>query len=347
VIQVSTIGFDTAKHVFQVHGEDQAGGIVLRRRLRRGDVLKFFGRLPPCIVGMEACAASHYWAREIAALGHEVRLMPPTRVKAYVRRGGKNDQADAAACCEAVSRPSMTFVPIKTVEQQAALMLHRARRLLVEQRTRLCNAIRGHMAEFGIIAAKGDAGFAALLARLGNEQDEHVPAAIRPILMPLAAQWHGAGEQLAVLDGQIAAWHKSNADSLRVATIPQIGPLIASAFVATVGDPRRFKNGRQCSAWIGLVPSQRSTGGKLTLGPITKSGDRYLRQLLVIAATGMIRRVRADAAVSPWLAGLLARMPAKQAAIALANKLARTAWAILASGETYKAPHRDPTTAAA
>jgi transposase len=289
-------------------------------------------------MGMAACASSHHWAREIAALGHEVRLMPPTRVKAYVKRGCKNDQADAAACCEAVSRPSMKFVPIKPVEQQAALMLHRARQLLVEQRTRLGNATRGHMAEFGIIAAKGDAGFAALLTMLGNEQDGHVPAVIRPILAPLAAQWRAAGEQLAVLERQIAAWHKSNADSLRVATIPQIGPLIASAFVATLGDPTRFKNGRQCSAWIGLVPSQHSTGGKLTLGPITKAGDRYLRQLLVIAASGMIRRVRADATVSPWLAGLLARMPAKQAAVALANKLARTAWAILVSGQTYKAP---------
>jgi transposase len=341
--KISTIGLDIAKHVFQVHCVDAAEQVVLRRQLRRSEVLKFFAKLPPCVVGMEACASAHYWGREITALGHDVRLMPPTAVKPYVKRGKKNDQADAAGGCEAVGRPSMKFVPIKTPEQQAILMSHRARQLLIEQRTRLCNAIRAHMAEFGIIAAKGDAGFKALLAMLANEQDDHVPAMIRPILAPLVAQWCTAGDQIAVLQRQIIAWHKDDRDSQRVATIPQIGPIIASAFVATVGDPTRFKSGRQCSAWIGLVPSQHSTGGKVCLGPITKTGDRYLRQLLVIAATGMIRRVRTDATVSPWLAELLKRMPAKRAAIALANKLARTAWAILVSGETYKASQPEET----
>ena len=336
--EISTIGLDTAKQVFQVEGRDAAGHTVLRRQLRRGGVLKFFRGLPRCVVGMEACAAAHYWGREIAALGHDVRLLPPTSVKPYVKRGRKNDQADAAACCEAVSRPSMKFVPLKTVEQQAALMLHRARKLLIEQRTRLANAIRGHLAEFGIIARRGEAGFTALLALVDNAQDPHVPPPIRPILRPLVEQWRAAADQIDALDRQILASHKDNPDSLRLATAPQLGPIIASAFVATVTDPGRFKNGRQCAAWLGLVPSQHSTGGKTCLGPITKAGDHYLRQLLVIAGAGLIRRVKADPTLSPWLAGLLQRMPAKKAAIAVANKLARIAWAMLVRGETYKTP---------
>jgi len=345
--KISTIGLDIAKNVFQVHGVDAAGHAVLCRQLKRNELLKFFRKLSPCVVGMEACASAHYWGREIAALGHDVRLMPPTAVKPYVKRGKKNDQADAAGCYEAVCRPSMKFVPIKTPEQQAILMQHRARRLLVQQRTRLSNAIRAHIAEFGVVAAKGNAGFAALLAFLANEQDEHLPAAIRPILAPLVEQWRSAGEQIVVLERQIAAWHKSDNDSQRVATIPHFGPIIASAFVATVSDPTRFENGRQCSAWLGMVPSQHSTGGKTCLGPITKAGDRYLRQLLVLGATGLIRRVKADPTISPWIAGLLKRMPAKKAALAVANKLARTAWAVLVSGETYKAPSTDEIAAAA
>jgi transposase len=241
----------------------------------------------------------------------------------------------------------MKFVPRKTVEQQAALALHRARQLLIEQRTRVRNAIRGHLAEFGVVAAKGESGFKALLALLTNDQDTAVPAAIRPVLMPLVAQWQMAVEQIDVLDRRIAAWHKTNGDSQRVATVPQFGPIIASAFVATVSEPMRFKNGRQCSAWVGLVPSQHSTGGKTCLGPITKCGDRYLRQLLVVGASGLIRRVRKDPAVSPWVAELLKRMPAKKAAIAVANKMARTAWAVLVSGERYKARQAQPTAAAA
>lgn len=347
MVEVSTIGLDIAKQVFQADGGDASGQPVFRRQLRRSEVLKFFGKLPPCVVGMEACGTAHYWARELSKLGHDVRLMPPTSVKPYVKRGKKNDKVDAAACREAVSRPSMKFVPIKTVEQQATLMQHRARKLLVEQRTRLCNAIRAHMAEFGIIAKKGNAGFAALLAMLGNDEDEHVPAIIRPILAALAKQWHAAGEQIAQLERQITAWHKTNSDSLRLATIPQFGPITASAFVATVGDATRFQRGRQCAAWLGAVPSQNSTGGKTCLGPITKAGDRYLRQLLVIAGTGLIRRVKADPTVDPWVAGLLKRMPAKKAAVAVANKLARIAWAMLVSGESYKAPKAEEILAAA
>lgn len=338
MVKISTIGLDIAKRVFQVHGVDEAGQVVVRRQLRRSEVLKFFTKLPACLVGMEACASAHYWGREIAALGHQVRLMPPTRVKPYVKWGRKNDKADAAACCEAVGRPSMQFVPLKTVEQQAALMAHRARQLLVEQRTRLSNAIRAHMAEVGIVALRGEAGFAALLALIDNPADEHVPAVIRPLLQPLVEQWRCANQQIAGLEQQIRAWHASNADSLRLATIPQVGAIVASALVAATGDAKRFKSGRQLAAWIGLVPAQNSTGGRECLGGITKTGDRYLRQLLVIAATGMIRRVRANPAVSPWFAALLARMPAKKAAVALANKIARIAWALLARQTTYRAP---------
>jgi transposase len=231
----------------------------------------------------------------------------------------------------------MRFVPIKTVEQQAALMMHRVRQLLVEQRTRLGNAIRGHMSELGIIAAKGDAGLAALLAMIGNPADENVPAVVRPILVPLVEQWRGASAQIAELERQIQTWHRSSADSRRLATIPQYGPILSSAMAATIGDAARFNNGRACAAWIGLVPIQNSSGGREHLGGISKTGDRYLRQLLVIAATGMIRRARAHPEDHPWFAGLLERMPPKKAAVALANKLARIGWAVLRHQTSYRA----------
>ncbi len=336
--EISTIGMDIAKSVFQIHGVDSAGQVVLRRQLRRSAVLKFFGKLAPCVVGLEACASAHYWGREISALGHDVRLMPPTRVKPYVKRGAKNDQADAAACCEAVSRPSMQFVPLKPVEQQVALMRHRVRQLLMEQRTRLGNALRAHLAEIGLVAIKGEGGLAALLRLVDRVPDQPELAMVRPILMNLAEQWQSADARITELDRQIRAEHQASSDSQRLATIPQIGPLVANALLATAGDARRFKSGRQFAAWIGLVPAQHSTGGKERLGGITKTGDRYLRQMLVVAATGMVRRVRANPAVSPWFAQLLARKPAKQAVVALANKMARIAWALLVSGKSYLAP---------
>jgi len=334
-MNVSTIGFDLAKNVFQVHGIDSSGEVTIRRQLRRAEVLKFFGKLPRCVVGMEACASAHYWAREIAALGHEVRLIPPRRVKAYVKWGKKNDATDAEAICEAVTRPSMQFVPIKTVEQQSALMLHRVRKLLVEQRTKLENALRAQLAEFGHIAAKGDAGLKALLTLVCTT--EVVPALARQALMPLVEQIRSFNDQVSGLDRSIRSWHEGNEASQLLATIPQFGAITASAVVATAGDASRFKNGRQFAAWIGLVPIQNSSGGKERLGGITKSGDRYLRQLLLIAATGMIRRVRKDPSLSPWFADILARKPAKVAAIALANKLARIAWAMLVTGEQFRA----------
>jgi len=334
--KISTIGLDIAKSVFQLHGVGAAGQVALRRQLRRSEVLKFFGKLEPCLVGIEACAGAHYWAREITALGHDVRLMPPSLVKPYVKRGSKSDASDAAGCCEAVTRPSMRFVPVKSIDQQAALMLHRARQLLVEQRTQLCNAIRAHMTEVGIVAVKGEAGFQVLLAMLGNPEDNRAPPMLRPILSVLVEQWRSAGAQIEAIDRQISAWHKSHSESLRLATIPQIGPVIASAAVATAGDATRFRNGRQFAAWLGLVPSKSGTGGKIKLGPITKAGDRYLRQLLVIAGAGLIRRVRKDPTLNPWLADLLTRMPAKQAAVAMANKLARIIWALLVTDCTYQ-----------
>lgn len=335
--KITTIGLDLAKNVFQVDGGDEAGETVLRRQLRRSEVLKFFAQLPRCLVGMEACASAHYWGREIAALGHEVRLMPPTRVKPYVKWGRKNDQADAAACREAVTRPSMQFVPVKTEGQQAALMLHRTRKLLVEQRTRLGNALRAHLAEMGISVAKGEAGFGFVLSAVDDE-NSMLPPLARRALTPLAAQWRAAGEQIDALDRQIVEWHRGNEDSRRLATIPHVGPVIASTLVATIGDATRFKNGRQCAAWLGLVPAQNSTGGKDRLGGITKAGDRYVRQLLVLAAFGMVRRVRRDPGLCPWLARLLATKKPKEAAIAYANKLARIAWVVLARGETYRDP---------
>jgi transposase len=337
-MKISTIGLDTSKRLFQVHGVDASDEVVLRKQFRRAQILKFFAELPPCLVGIEACAASHYWAREIGALGHEVRLVPPIRVKAYVKRGAKNDAADAAAICEAVTRRCIRFVPIKTVEQQQALILHRARQLLIDQRTRLGNSIRAHLAEFGIIAAKGEAGFTALLQVLTDAEDTRLPPIARGALALLADQFEVADQQIGKLDRQILAWHQGNEDSRRLATVPQFGPIIASALVAKVGDASRFKRARQLPAWIGLVPSQHSTAGVQRLGHITKAGDRYLRKLLVLAAMGMIRRARAGRDVPPWFKELLGKKEPKLAAIALANKLARIAWVILVRKETYKTP---------
>jgi transposase len=286
---------------------------------------------------MEACASAHYWGREISALGHDVRLMPPVRVKAYVKWGKKNDAADAAAIAEAVTRPSVQCVPIKTIDQQQALMQHRARKLLIEQRTRLANAMRSHLAEMGVAMAVGEAGFKAVLAIIDDQSDDCLPPVARLALTSLALQWRAAGEQIDALEQQIREWHRHNEDSCRLATIPHIGPIIASTLVATIGDAKRFKNGRQFAAWLGLVPSDNSTGGKQRLGRITKTGDSYVRQLLVLAAFGMSRRLRKDPSLSPWLAELRKNKPPKQAAIAYANKLARISWAILAKGTTYQA----------
>ncbi len=345
--EVTTIGLDLAKSVFQVHGVDASGKSVIRRQLRRRQVLAFFKRLPPCLVGLEACASSHYWAREIAALGHEVRMMPARYVKPYVKRN-KNDAADAEAICEAVTRPSMRFVPIKTPEQQAVLMLHRTRQLFVRQRTMLINALRAHLAEFGIVAGVGRNGLEKLLEVIDDDEDERVLPEARDCLLALRDQLALVKRQILEADRRILAWHRASELSRRLAEIPGVGPLIASALVASIPDPHAFRSGRDLAAWIGLVPKQNSTGGKERLGHISKAGNRYLRMLLVVGALSVIRRAKQVGYTRrPWLTKLLQRRSTKIAAIALANKIARTAWAMMAHGTCYQEPQVEPAAQAA
>jgi len=340
--QISTIGLDIAKNVFQIQGLDETGEVVVRRQLRRRQVLPFFGRLSPCLVGMEACATSHHWGRELEKLGHEVRLMPPRYVKPYVKRN-KNDAADAEAICEAVQRPTMRFVPIKTPEQQSVLMIHRTRHLFVRQRTSLINAMRAHMAEFGIVAGIGRNGVEKLLELISKGEDERLPLVARECLMALAAQLELVKRQILEADRRVRAWHRTSKTSKRLEAIPGVGPLVATALVASVPDPSVFRSGRDLSAWIGLVPKQNSTGGKERLGSISKAGNRYLRQLLVVGALSVIRRAKQLGYTRhPWLVRLMARRSTKVAAIALANKIARIAWAMMARNESYRTPLPTP-----
>lgn len=335
---VTTIGLDIAKSVFQVHGIDAEGNVVVRQQLKRGRVVPFFRKLQPCIVGVEACASSHHWARELRALGHDVRLMPPAYVRPYVKRQ-KNDAADAEAICEAVQRPSMRFVPIKTADQQGCLMLHRTRHLFIRQQTALINTIRAHLAELGVVAPVGRNGLEELLSIVCRGQDHRIPDVARTCLTALSIQLYALREQIRILDRRILGWHRTNEAAMRLAALPGVGPALATALVASVADPKVFRSGRDFSAWIGLVPKQNSSGGKDRLGSITKQGDRYLRSLFTVGALSVIKYAKIHGTRHrPWLAKLLERRPTKVAAIALANKLARMAWAMMAKGECYKEP---------
>jgi transposase len=335
---VTTIGLDIAKSVFQVPGTDAEGKVLIRRKLKRGYVMAFFEKLPPCLVGVEACATSHHWSRELTALGHTVRLMPPAYVKPYVKRQ-KNDATDAEAICEAVTRANMRFVETKTLEQQSCLMLHRTRQLFMRQQTSVINAIRAHMAEFGIVAPVGRKGVEQLLAIVTEAKDQRVPELARACIAALGAQLRRLKEKILEFDRRIMAWHRSNATSRRLDELPGVGPALATALVASVPDPKAFRSARNFSAWIGLVPKQHSSGGKDKLGSISKQGDRYLRSLFTAGALAVIRYAKMHGTRHrPWLTALLARRPTKVAAIALANKLARMAWALMARGERYKEP---------
>jgi len=335
---VTTIGLDIAKSVFQVHGVGASGAVVVRRQLKRRYVLAFFEKLAPCLVGIEACATSHHWSRELKGLGHTVRLMPPAYVKPYVKRQ-KNDANDAEAICEAVTRTNMRFVEIKTPEQQSCLMLHRTRHLFIRQQTSVINAIRAHLAEFGIVARVGRNGVMDLLEGVADSSDSRLPEVARSCIAALGDQLRVLKAQILEFDRRIMAWHRSNETSKRLDEIPGVGPVLATALVGSVADPKAFRSARHFAAWIGLVPKQHSSGGKDRLGGISKQGDRYLRSLFTAGALAVIRYAKIHGTKHrPWLAALLARRPTKVAAIALANKIARMAWAMMVRGERYQEP---------
>ena len=334
-MRIIRIGLDTAKHVFQLHGVDEQEQPVLRRRLGRKEVERFFAGLPATRIGLEACGAAHHWARVLQRLGHEVVLLPPQYIKPYVKRG-KNDAIDAAAICEAMSRPGMRFVPIKSAEQQAALMMLKSRELLVKQRTMLINAIRGHAAEFGVVAAKGVVKVSEVLQRAHTEA-AGVPGLALEMLRLLAGQFEAIETKLKAIEARLMAWHKADPTSQCLATQPGIGPLGAVSFALKVTAPRAFRSGRHFAAWLGLTPKEHATGGRSRPGRISRQGDAGLRRLLVLGATAVIRFAK-PGRTSPWLIALLARRPKKLAAVALANKMARTLWAMMVSGELYRRP---------
>ncbi len=336
-MEISAIGLDLAKSVFQVHGIDAVGQVVLRRRLKRGQVLPFFTKLPRCLIGIEACASAHYWARELQALGHDVRLIPPQYAKAYVKRN-KTDPADAAAICEAVTRPSMSFVPIKSLDQQSELSVHRVRSLLIGQRTALVNALRSHLAEFGLVAPTGGQHLTKVVALI---EEPGLPPPLVTMMRQIVEQITALGRAIDVCNWQMLAQHRSNPTSRRLATAPGIGVVLANALAASVSDPADFKSGRQFAAWLGMVPKQASSGEAIRLGRISKMGNEYLRRLFVSGAMAAIvaARRRPDRA-NPWLLNMLAqKKPLLLIAVALANKMARIAWAMMVRGTDYQPGH--------
>jgi len=335
MVRIARIGVDTSKSVFQLHGVDEGEQVVLRRKLRRQDVLKFFAKLAPTMVGLEACGGAHYWARELRKLGHTVVLVPPQYVKPYVARG-KNDAADAEAICEAMSRPRVRrrLVPVKSAEQSAAQMLVGTREMLIQRRTQLSNTIRGYAAEFGLVTAKGLGRIKPLLARIAA--DDSLPTLAKDLFAALGEELAELGQRIAVIEAKLMAWHRGNELSRRLVEVPTIGPIGACLLPIKIIDPQAFRSGRMCAAWIGLTAKDHSTAGKQKLGGITRAGDETLRSVLVAGATAYIRQVRCGRTTpSPWLADLLARKPPKLAAVALANKTARIAWKIMVSGERY------------
>ncbi len=336
-MKITTVGLDLAKNVFQIHGIDEGGEVVVRKALRRRQMIPFFSKLEPCQIGMEACGTSHYWARELSRLGHRVKLMPPAYVKPYVKRG-KTDAGDAEAICEAVTRPTMRFVAIKSPEQQSILALHRTRNLLIRQRTQLVNMIRAQLAEFGIVVAKGIQHALRLAGQLVEGVAPDIPALALKVIVALAEQLGDLQVRIGGLDKDLMAWSRDNEVVKRLQTIPGIGIVTASALAASVADPHQFTSGRQFAAWLGLTPRANSSGGKERMGGISKMGDRYLRRLLVNGMTSRSQSVRRNPEAHPWVTSLLRRKPAKLVAVAMANKAARIAWAVMTRDEVYRPP---------
>lgn len=337
-MNITTIGIDLAKNLFQVHAVDERGHAVLNKQLKRSQVTAFFANLPPCLIGMEACGSAHHWARKLQGLGHTTRLIATQFVKPYVK-SNKNDVADAEAICEAVSRPNMRFVPIKNVEQQAVLSLHRARHGFVKARTAQANQIRGLLAEFGMIIPKGIAHIRARVPGILEDASNELPGEFRSLISRLTQHLIELGRQADEMGAQIEAWHRSNELSRKLTAIPGIGPISASALVASVGDARNFSSGRQLAAWLGLVPRQSSSGGKNVLLGMSKRGDAYLRTLLIHGARAVISRVRQKQHGNGWLLKLMQRRNSNVAAVALANKNARVVWALLAHDRQFRADY--------
>jgi transposase len=337
IMKISTVGLDLAKNVFQVHGVGETGEVVVRRALRRRQVMPFFRKLDPCLIGIEACGTSHFWARELSGLGHRVKLMPPVYVQAYVKRG-KTDAGDAEAICEAVTRPTMRFVAIKSPEQQAILALHRTRDLLIRQRTQLVNMIRAQLAEFGIVLAKGIQHALRYVQQLIEGAVPNIPSLAITVIVILAEQLGDLQARIRALEKELKTWARGNAVVKRLQTIPGVGILTASALAASVTDPHQFTSGRQFAAWLGLTPRANSSGGKARMGRISKMGDGYLRRLLVNGMTAQSQSVRRNPGTDAWATKLLREKPAKLVAVAMANKAARIAWAVMTRDEIYRAP---------